>query len=494
MTKVGHLEYRFSYDTETEELQMPIPDILPLLLSLQPALSKTNCRQLSHIVLAIFAMTGRVTQLGIARWAEKGASYRTVQRFFQTDIDWLAVNWLFFQLFHLMKEDVLLLIGDESVVSKAGKITYGLGRFYSSIFEKPIPGLAFFNLALVSTNKKKAYPLVSHQVIRTEEEIEQGKKRKEQKKAKKKEPSEKKPAGRPKGSKNKNKAEIVLSPELKRILGWGQTVMTLLNKKIKVVYFVLDGHFGNHFAREMTRQLGLHIISKMRSDAALFFEPTAQEKEASPNLKYGKRVNYACLPASCRVSIEEKNGIQTEIYQLRCWHKDFPELLNVVIIVKTNIALGRVAHVVLFSSDLNLEALKLIEYYSLRFQIEFTFRDAKQYFGLEDFMCITKTAVDNAANLSLFMVNVSSYLLHYLRKDYPDAGIQDLKSYYRGRCYASEILKCLPEFAESIFRENILKRIPLLGLIHASSKPCKSAETPLEFGLSGEVSTFVTSL
>ena len=43
----------------------------------------------------------------------------------------------------------------------------------------------------------------------------------------------------------------------------------------------------------------------------------------------------------------------------------------------------------------------------LRFQIEFNFRDAKQYWGLEDFMNVTPTGVTNAANLSLFMVNVA---------------------------------------------------------------------------------------
>ncbi len=39
--------------------------------------------------------------------------------------------------------------------------------------------------------------------------------------------------------------------------------------------------------------------------------------------------------------------------------------------------------------------------------IEFSFRDAKQYWGLEDFMNVTPTGVTNAANLSLFMVNVA---------------------------------------------------------------------------------------
>jgi hypothetical protein len=50
---------------------------------------------------------------------------------------------------------------------------------------------------------------------------------------------------------------------------------------------------------------------------------------------------------------------------------------------------------VLFSSDSHLEALTLIDYYALRFQIEFTFGDAKQYFGLEDFMGIQEIAIQN---------------------------------------------------------------------------------------------------
>jgi len=40
--------------------------------------------------------------------------------------------------------------------------------------------------------------------------------------------------------------------------------------------------------------------------------------------------------------------------------------------------------VLLFSDDLTLASETLIDYYSLRFQIEFNFRDAKQYWGLED--------------------------------------------------------------------------------------------------------------
>ena len=78
-----------------------------------------------------------------------------------------------------------------------------------------------------------------------------------------------------------------------------------------------------------------------------------------------------------------------------------------VIILKTNLETQAQAHVILFSTDLELAYDKLIKFYSLRFQIEFNFRDAKQYWGLEDFMNVKEDRVTNAANLSFFMVNLS---------------------------------------------------------------------------------------
>ena len=136
------------------------------------------------------------------------------------------------------------------------------------------------------------------------------------------------------------------------------------------------------------------------------------------------------------------------------------------IIVNTNLKTGKRAHVVLFSSDLDLTAEQIIDFYSLRFQIEFNFRDAKQYWGLEDFMNVTETAVANAANLSLFMVNLSHVLLQDFRRDSPDAGILDLKTHYRGRKYVTETLKLLPKIPEPILMDCIFSTIARIGRIH----------------------------
>src|SRR5215207_5458674 len=137
----------------TEEPQKPMPAILPFLLCLQSEVAMTTIRQFSQIALAILAMTGRVTMLGISRWTGHSGSYRTVQRFFATTLPWAALLWLFFRTHLFHPTDVYLLAGDETVVSKAGKHTPGLDRFFASLYGKPIPGLAFFTLALISVNQ-----------------------------------------------------------------------------------------------------------------------------------------------------------------------------------------------------------------------------------------------------------------------------------------------------------------------------------------------------
>ena len=107
-----------------------------------------------------------------------------------------------------------------------------------------------------------------------------------------------------------------------------------------------------------------------------------------------------------------------------------------------------------------------MDYYSLRFQIEFNFRDAKQLWGLEDFMNTTERGVTNAANLSLFMVSVSSRLLQDARRDWPECGLLDLKAWFRGYMYVQEVLKLLPEKLDPILSIPIFSKVANLGAIH----------------------------
>ena len=84
-------------------------------------------------------------------------------------------------------------------------------------------------------------------------------------------------------------------------------------------------------------------------------------------------------------------------------------------------------------------------------------------------MGVTHTSVANAMSLSLFMVNLSGYLLGSLRTRFAGAGISDLKSWYRGRHYASALLKMLPQNPDAIICEQMMEQICQLGLIHLPS-------------------------
>ncbi|MGD9092510.1 MAG: hypothetical protein PVF74_06660 [Anaerolineales bacterium] len=151
------------------------------------------------------------------------------------------------------------------------------------------------------------------------------------------------------------------------------------------------------------------------------------------------------FPKQYLVATQIGKQIETRIYQAHLLHHEFAQHLNVVILHRTHIKTGAYAHVVLFSSDLELSFEKIIDYYRLRFQLEFNFRDAKQYRGLEDWMNVKEVPLTNALNLSLFMVNISQVLLAEFRKSNPQSGVLDLKAYCRASRYLEETLKMLPK-------------------------------------------------
>ena len=442
-------------------------NILALLQCIQPFLSNTDLRRMSRIVVAMLSMTGRITMLSISRWAGKGGSYRTVQRFFNALIPWPQVFGKFFEQHLCNPEDEYFLVGDESVVSKSGKATHGLDYFFSGLHNKVIKSIAIFTLSVVSVSQRQSYPLRVEQVVRTEAEKAAAKARKKKKQAKKDANQPKRKPGRPKGSKNRDKTQVELTAEMKRIQEMVKKQLELLQNLVTISHLVLDGHFGNNNALQMTRQCGLHLISKLRCDSALYFLYDGKQKPKGPRKKYGDKIDYLNIPQKYLVEKSTANGIETCIYQARMLHHDFAQTLNVVIITKTNLKTGAFANVNLFASDLEISWQKIIDWYSLRFQIEFNFRDAKQYWGLEDFMNVKERPLTNALNLSLFMVNLSQVLLRDFRETHPESGILDLKAYFRAAKYFEETIKMLPQKPEPILLEQIFGQIATLGCIHA---------------------------
>ena len=423
-------------------------DILSLLQCFLFELDETTLGQLSTIITALLAMSGRVTMLGISRWAGQGGSYRTVQRLFSTSLPWPRMFWEFFRHHCWCDIHTYLLAGDEVVITKSGQQTHGLGRFFSSLYDKPVLGLAFFELSLISVQQRHAFPLRTEQV------------RPQENKPKPASAGKKKgKRGRPPGSKNQDKTQVPLNSVLRQIKGMITALLTLIGGLFSLNYLLLDGKYGHNYGVQMARQVGLHLISKLRHDSELYLPYQGDSRRR----KYGERIRPRQMSGDFLVHSSTEEGIRTEIYQVKkALHKKFAQPLNVVIIVKTNLKTQASAHVILFSSDLSLGYELLLDYYALRFQIEFNFRDAKQFWGLEDFMNTTETGVTNAANLSLFMVNISHRLLRDFRINNPLLSVLDLKAAFRGYKYVEEVFKLLPQKPDPILLASILARVAIL--------------------------------
>jgi putative transposase len=438
----------------------------------------TTIRQFSRIALALLALTGRVTMLGISRWTGQGGSYRTVQRFFTTVLPWAALFWLFFRTHLFREDDVYILGGDETVASKSGKHTHGLDRFFASLADKSIPGLAFFTLSLISIKQRRSFPITVEQVIRTPEErtaAQEKAKAKAKAKSKAKAATPKRTGGRPKGSSTKAKTDVVLNPELTRISTLILALLARIGSLFRLTYLVLDGHFGTNAAVQLALRCNLQLISKLRSDSALFLPYDGPYAGHGPHRIYGDKLNPRAISEDFLCQSSLTNRIETRIYQVSARHKSFAQALNMVIIVKTNLTTQAQAHVLLFSSDQGLSWELLMDYYCLRFQLEFNFRDAKQHWGLEDFMNTTPTAVTNAANLSLFMVNLVERVLQEHRPDQPNMSVLDLKAHCRGAKYVEEVIKLLPKTPEPVVMERIFTKIAGIGRIHAPPADSVSA-------------------
>jgi putative transposase len=331
-----------------------------------------------------------------------------------------------------------------------------------------IPGLSFFVFSVIDVQQRQSYPIQVAQMVKPEGEQAQKEKKKPAK-------GKKCSVGRPKGSKNKKDEKPTLSAELLRIQPVLQAFLAVLRGVLSISYLVMDGHFGNYPSAWMVRQTGLHFVSKLRHDAALYEPFSGKYRGRGPHPKYGDKVDVHKMKKKYLKSDQKEDGIRTQIYQATLLNKEFAFPINVVIVLKTNLSTKAQAHVILFSTDLELSYEKIMDFYTLRFQIEFNFRDAKQYWGLDDFMNVKEVAVTNAAHLSFFMVNFSSILLRRFREHNPQFSILDLKSHYRGCRYVSETIKLLPQKPDGILLAEIFKQIARLGMVHPALEPVSTA-------------------
>jgi putative transposase len=190
-----------------------------------------------------------------------------------------------------------------------------------------VPGLCFLSLSLLSVKRRTSYPVLTEQVEKPSDALVQEPPK----------PKARGRRGRPQGSKNRNRREVELSPSLRFIQAHIKRLLEQIGDAFKVVYFLFDGELGHNDALQMTRQVGLHLISKLRYNSALYFPYDGPYCGRGPRRKYGQKVDYQRIPSTYLQATSIEKEIKTQVYQMSLWHKKFAELLNVVVIFKTNL-------------------------------------------------------------------------------------------------------------------------------------------------------------
>ena len=202
----------------------------------------------------------------------------------------------------------------------------------------------------------------------------------------------------------------------------------------------------------------------MKNNSKLYLKFTGEQKSRGRKRIYGNEIDYNNLQQKYLKETEIDGDKELKFYQIEVLNKKINGAINIVIIVARNLSTNQKTHKIIFSTDLNQDYKQIVDYYSLRFQIEFNFRDAKQYFGLEDFMNIKKRRVHNFANLSMFMNNIS-YSLHK-NSNYLKYSVNDIKSLFRAEKYTREILKLYGEKVDDILINEAIRKVSAFSMIH----------------------------
>ena len=143
---------------------------------------------------------------------------------------------------------------------------------------------------------------------------------------------------------------------------------------------VADAYFSKYGFVSKLSDVGFEVVSRLRDDAALQYKFDGEPSggKGRPR-KFDGKVDFK-NPNPTHFKTIEQNS-KNKVYQATVYSKSLKSDMNLVM-VYTN-KKGNWSHKLYFTTDLSLSAQLLLTYYKTRFQIEFSFRDAKQETGLD---------------------------------------------------------------------------------------------------------------
>ena len=259
---------------------------------------------------------------------------------------------------------------DPSCISKSGKHTPSLGYFWSGCVSKTKWGLEIGGIATIDIDNHTAFHLDAKQTIYDNE-----------------------------------KDNLV-----------SHYANLLIDKKESLVqiskYVVVDAYFAKEsFINKLTEH-DFEVVTRLRDDSNLMYlyEGEKSTGKGRPR-KYDGKIAFKNLKKDYFKLIEKSES--TELYHGVVHSVSLKKKIAVTILFTKNTKKDTWTHKIFMSTDLSLSGIQILNYYRARFQIEFLYRDGKQFTGLNDCQARSENKLDFQFNMSLTSINIAK-ITHWL--------------------------------------------------------------------------------
>jgi hypothetical protein len=379
-----------------------------------------ECRKnfIINVLICFSSIKGKINFLQMERFSKK------CEQYFRINFE----NKFNFQDFNLamIKERVTecIVAFDPSYIPKSGKKTFGLGMYWSGCAGKAKWGLDICGFAAVDTVLNTAFHL--------------------------------------------NAIQTPQSKGINLLQYYCQIIQeNYLYFKELTSYMVADSYFAKSQTVQTITSLGMHFISRLRDDADLKYI-----NQEPPTGKRGKPKKYAGKVKRKEPDMKYfsicYDTKEMKIYNAIVYCKAFKRIINLSMAVFYNKEGREVARKLYFSTDLEMDGMKIVSCYRSRFQIEFLYRDAKQHAGLEDCQARSQNKLNFHFSAALTTVNVAKiqWLNTKTSKSEPFS-MADFKTLYHNKLLLERFLCVFAINPNSAKNKLKIKKLWEYGLIAA---------------------------
>ena len=347
-------------------------------LSVSP-LSKWRKDFIKDVLWLFLSITSRVNFSQLGRYGHYGEQRYRQQ--FGEKFDFLEFNAAMIKQYGGKRQVIAF---DPSYIPKSGKSTPGVGYFWSGCAGKSKWGLEIGGIAALDLDNHTAMHLEAVQTF-------------------------------------PNKDTTLLEHYATMIIDRKEQLAKISN------IVVCDAYFSKETFVTKLMDQEFQVLSRFRDDVRLkYLLPKAKTGRRGRPKMYDGLVDNKNLNLKYFQLVEENEG--TRIYQATV--RAVALKRNVKVVIVQRIVNSEVkSHKVYFSTLTSLEATEILEMYQMRFQIEFIYRDAKQFTALNNCQARDENKLNFHFNMSLTSVNAAKAIHWYSipKQERKEFSLSDIK-------------------------------------------------------------------